>query len=72
MGTINLQCSETALSPLCSVNWSVDALDLTLNGWSDINWKLPANGHFTELYWPDVTKYPQGISWSCIGTNYML
>ena len=47
MVAISLQCPGTALSLLCSVNWFVDALDLTLNGWFDINWKLSANGHFT-------------------------
>ena len=47
MVAISLQCPRTALSLLCSVNWFVDALDLTLNGWFDINWKLPANAHFT-------------------------
>ena len=47
MVAISLQCPRTALSLLCSVNWFVDALDLSLNGWFDINWKLSANGHFT-------------------------
>ena len=59
MVAISLQCPRTALSLLCSVNWFVDALDLTLNGWFDINWKLSANGHFTGR----MSKKLQLSSW---------